>query len=321
MKRDLILALLITLSLGSFAQQLPEVSYFMYDYTRTNPGSLGSKEMICATFITKQAMVGMPGAPTDFYLNASMPFNLFGAKHGVGLSVFSDQIGFYEDIDVRLGYAFRFNVGDGTLGIGINGGIRQKSLDAKWDNGGSSQMNPNDDAKIPQGKIDDNSFGIGAGVFYRSEDVYFGASVLNAYASEIEYASTASGTGGGSATEKLVPHYYVTAGYSLQLSNPAYEIDPSLQLYSDGVSVTFDVNGTVTYNKKIWGGVSYRAGASVIGMAGLSILDGLKVGYAYDFPTSALTKESSGSHEIILNYCFKIGVEKAPQKYKSIRYL
>lgn len=319
MKKYLISALLIMQVAGVLAQQLPEVSYYMYDYSRTNPGSLGSKDMICASFITKQSMVGMPGAPRDYFLNASVPFNLFGAKHGAGLSVYSDEIGFYSDIDVRLGYAFRFNIGEGTLGVGINGGIRQKSIDGKWESNGTI-TDPNNDAYIPQGKVDANSVGFGAGVFYRSEGVYFGASVLNAYATEIDYSDGATG-GGTMAKESLVPHYYVTAGYNFQLANPAYEIDPSVQFYSDGVSVTFDINGTLTYNKKLWAGVSYRAGASVIGMAGLSILDGLKVGYAYDFNTSALNKQSQGAHEVLLNYCFKLGVDKSPERYKSIRYL
>lgn len=305
---------------GAVAQQIPEVSYFMYDYTRTNPGSLGSNDMICASGIIKQSMIGMPGAPQNLFVNASAPFSLFGAKHGVGLSVYNDEIGFYSDIDVRLGYAFRFNLGEGTLGIGINGGLRQKSIDGKWEPNGTN-IDPTTDDNIPQGKIDANSFGFGAGVFYRSEGIYFGASVLNAYATEIDYSKDATGSAGSLAKESLAPHYYVTAGYSLQLANPAYEIDPSVQFFSDGVSVTFDVNGTLTYNKKIWAGVSYRAGASVIGMAGLSILDGLKVGAAYDFNTSSLNKQSQGGYEILLNYCFKLGVDKSPERYKSIRYL
>ena len=56
-------------------------------------------------------------------------------------------------------------------------------------------------------------------------------------------------------------------------------------------------------------------------MIGLQLIEGLKVGYSYDFYTSALMNHNQGSHEILLNYCFKVGVEKAPQKYKSIRYL
>lgn len=306
--------------LNMFAQQLPEVSYYMYDYARTNPGSFGSKDMICVNGINKQSMVGMPGAPNNFFVNASAPFNLFGLKHGAGVSIYNDVIGFYSDIDVKIGYALRLNLGEGTIGIGVNGGIRQRSIDPQWESNDSG-INPSDDEYIPQTQIDANSVGLGVGLFYRTEDIYFGLSVLNAYSTEVDYTEDASGVGGSSAVETFVPHYYVTAGYQFLLTNPSYEISPSVQLYSDGVSVTFDINTIVTYNKKIWGGVSYRAGSAIVGMAGLSILEGLKVGYAYDFQTSSLITESGGSHEFLLNYCFKLGVDKSPEKYKSIRYL
>ncbi len=75
------------------------------------------------------------------------------------------------------------------------------------------------------------------------------------------------------------------------------------------------------YNKKFWAGVTYRVGSAVVGMIGLDILNGVKVGYSYDFDTSALSSSSNGSHEIMVGYSFKVGIEKIPQKYKSIRFL
>jgi type IX secretion system PorP/SprF family membrane protein len=303
------------------AQQLPEVSYFMYDYARTNPGSLGSSDMVCATLIQKSAFMNFPGHPVDYYANIEMPFNLLGAKHGVGISFLNDIIGNYNNFNLKLGYAFRFNVGDGTLGIGVSGSFIQNKLDGTWV--GTPTYDPSTDPNIPDAKSDGKGVGISAGLFYKADDIYFGASVLNAYAPDIEYKGTSGSTTTGTTTAKeiLRPHYYVTSGYYLQLTNPAFELRPAINLYSDGTIVTFDLNTTLTYNKKIWGGVSYRAGSAVIGMMGITILDGLKVGVAYDFQTSDLNRYSNGSLEVLVNYCFKIGIEKTPQRYKSIRYL
>ena len=300
------------------AQQLPNVSYFMYDYTRTNPGSLGSKDMICASLIGKTLMQGFEGAPQNVFANIEAPFKLFGGKHGVGLSLYTDQIGFYNDFSIKAGYAFRINVAEGTLGIGLNGNFRQKSLEPEWVEGVNTDIA--NDPNIPQGKQENiNGFGAGFGLFYRSEDIYLGASVSNIYSSEFNYESQEGNQ--TLAKETIRPHYYVTAGYNFQLSNPAYEIEPAVQIYSDGVSTTFDLNGTLTYNKRIWAGVSYRAGAAVVGMVGFTILEDVRVGYAYDYNTSALSRHSSGNHEVLINYCFKVGVEKSPQRYRSIRYL
>lgn len=323
MKKFFISVLILIQSLFVAAQQLPEASYFMYDYARTNPGSFGSTDMICITGLLRQGFVGMPENPRDLYLNGDVPFNLFGAKHGAGISILSDKIGRYKNLNFKLGYAFRFNVGEGTLGLGFSGNILQYYLDgSEWI--GTETIDPNNDPNIPQGKSKANGFGANVGLFYRTEDIYFGASVLNLYTSEMKYSGEgggSTGVGGSDAKENLRPHYYITAGYYLQLTNPAFELQPAVNLFSDGTTVTFDLNTTLTYNKKLWGGVSYRAGSSAIGMVGLMVLDGLKVGYAYDFQTSALSRYSGGSHEIMLNYCFKVGIEKTPQRYKSIRYL
>jgi type IX secretion system PorP/SprF family membrane protein len=105
------------------------------------------------------------------------------------------------------------------------------------------------------------------------------------------------------------------------MTNPALEFLPSVFIQSDAKVTKIDINARLMYNKKFWGGVTYRVGSDIVGMIGLNILNGMKVGYAYDFQTSRLMKFSKGSHEIMLGYDFRIGVEKLPQKYKSIRYL
>jgi type IX secretion system PorP/SprF family membrane protein len=314
MKKLLISALAIVVVFVVQAQQIPQVSHFMYDNLRINPGSTGSLDMVCVNGIIRQQMVGFPGNPDDFFFNAEAPISLFGTRHGIGISMYRDAIGFNSDIRMMLSYAFRFKVGDGSLGVGVNAGFLDESLDATW------VTQTEGDLGIPSGDGADNpAFTVGAGLFYRSEDIYFGASVLNLNQPEVSYTPT--DVGNSESNYNLNMHYYVTAGYHMQLSNPAWELKPAVLLKSDGGATDMDLNLTCVYNKKFWGGVSYRIGSAVVGMIGLELFEGFKVGYSYDVATSALTNHSQGSHEILLSYCFKIGVEKAPQKYKSIRYL
>jgi hypothetical protein len=56
-------------------------------------------------------------------------------------------------------------------------------------------------------------------------------------------------------------------------------------------------------------------------MAGFELYNGLRIGYAYDFPLSDIRKNTSGSHEFMVNYCFDLSLGKSPMKYKSIRFL
>jgi type IX secretion system PorP/SprF family membrane protein len=111
------------------------------------------------------------------------------------------------------------------------------------------------------------------------------------------------------------------AGYTIQLPSPAFELIPSLFAFSDGKIIQLSVNAMLRYNKKVWGGVSYRAGDAVVGMVGVELYNGLRIGYAYDFPLTDIKKSTSGSHEFMVNYCFDLNLGKSPSRYKSIRFL
>jgi len=56
-------------------------------------------------------------------------------------------------------------------------------------------------------------------------------------------------------------------------------------------------------------------------MLGAKLFDWVRVGYAYDFSVSELSKYNQGSHEIMVGFCFDAKVDKSPKKYKSIRFL
>jgi type IX secretion system PorP/SprF family membrane protein len=288
----------------------------MYDHLRTNPGSAGSTDMITATGIYRNQFIDFgEGAPKSFYFEVDAPFKLLGMQHGVGVTAYNDVIGFYNNTNPAITYALRINMGDGTLGIGIQAGVMQSKINPNWvfPNGGS-----NTDEYIPTGDAEGMPLTLAAGLFYRKEDIYFGASVINLNNPTI---NSPGQNANQTATYNLSRQYYVTAGYNMQLSNPVYELKPAVLLKSDGVATDMDINLTLAYNKKFWGGVSYRTGSAIIGLVGLELIENLKVGISYDFATSALSKESSGTIEVLMSYSFKIGVEKAPQKYKSIRFL
>jgi type IX secretion system PorP/SprF family membrane protein len=175
------------------------------------------------------------------------------------------------------------------------------------------------DGAIPQDSQNEMKLDMGFGLFYQTDELYMGISSTHLLESEFVYAPNEST--GGVANEKFVRHYYLTAGYNLPLSNPLLEFQPSVFFQSDAATTKIDINATLMYNKKIWGGVSYRVGSAVVGMVGISIFNGVRVGYSYDFDTSALVNAASGSHEVMIGYSFTVGVDKIPQKYKSIRYL
>jgi type IX secretion system PorP/SprF family membrane protein len=316
MKKSIIFSLIILASLSGFPQQDPQFSQYMFNLTSVNPAYVGSSDMICLSLINRQQWVGFAGAPGTTFFQANAAVKPFGLKSGVGLSIINDRIAFNKDLGINAYYAYRLDIGPGTLGIGFDIGLINKALDAKWDIPGelvNGFVPPSSDPAIPDEKESRMAFDLGFGLFYNTENLFFGLSTTHLNQPKIKYVDKNA--------SYISRHYYAVAGYRLQMPNPAFEIQPSVILKTDGKVNQIDASAIVIYNKKFWGGVSYRAGDAVIGIFGLELFNGLRFGFSYDFITSDIGNYSTGSIEIAIGYCFSLSLEKAPQKYKSIRFL
>ena len=314
-KLRIVIILLSTFSLGIHAQQDPEFSQSRSVLTLFNPASVGSNERICLNAAQREQWVGFDGAPSQTFVSADGAFSFFGADHGLGLSILNDTYGFYSDLGISFSYAYRFDLGNGKLSAGLNLGLLNKSLDPDWyipEGTGETQGGIQGDPQIPQGKDSNVGFDMGLGIFYKTDNLFLGISTTHLNQSRIRIEN---------ATTYLVRHYYLTAGYNLQLANPLFEIMPTMVLKSDGKANQIYLNTNVRYNKRFWGGVSYRAGDAIVGIFGLELFNGVRVGYSYDFSVSKIGKYSSGSHELTIGYCFDLSLDKTPQKYKSVRFL
>ena len=310
------LGLIIAISVN--AQQDYQVSHFMFDLVSINPGAAGSKDIVCVNGILRQQWPGIDNAPENFILNGDFPFKLINQNHGFGLSITRDKIGFYSDISLKPSYALRVNAGSGKLGIGIGVNIQNRTLNPDWQipDGTTIHTSYTNDPLIPESKDPIFAIDVGFGLFYKSEELYVGFSSTHINEGTFKYIEATK-----EVNEKLKRHYYITSGYNLVLPNPSFELMPAILIQSDGSIHKFDLNLMLLYNKKFWGGVTYRPGSAIVGMLGLEIINGLKIAYAYDFNTSAIMEHVSIPYEIAVSYSFKIGIEKTPQKYKSIRFL
>ncbi len=304
---------LVIMLLPAIPQQDPLSSHYMFNTLTYNPGIAGTSGMICATALNRQQWIGFKGAPSTTVFNISAPVALFRIKSGVGLLVESDNIGFDKDINLSASYSYLMELGTGKLGIGISLGMLNKTLDPSWQiPSGDYHTPPSGDPLIPENKESFVAFDAGLGLYYKAEKYYAGLSVTHINQPKIKFSK---------GTPYISRHYYLTAGYILQLPNPSLELLPSVFVFSDGKVAQFTATSIIRYNKKVWGGVSYRSGDALIGMVGFELYNGIRLGYAYDFTLSDIRKNSSGSHEFMVNYCFDLSLGKSPMKYKSIRFL
>jgi type IX secretion system PorP/SprF family membrane protein len=170
------------------------------------------------------------------------------------------------------------------------------------------------DPYIPQEAVRKIVLDLNFGIFYQIKDkFYFGISTTHINQPEIKYP--------GVTASFLRRHYYATTGYNLRLLNSPIELKPSVFAEFDGTKLQLSGNITGLYNKKFWLGVSYRNQDAIFPMAGVVLVNGLKVGYAYELSLSKMITVSKGTHEVFLEYSFDIWKANKNYKYKSILYL
>ena len=304
---------LVLLSCPGWAQQDPVFSQNMFNILTYNPGIAGTSGMICATAINRQQWLGFDGSPRTTIFNVSAPISPFRIKSGVGLLVESDNIGFDKDINLSLAYSYLLDLNIGKLGLGINLGMINKTIDPSWKiPNGDGFTQPDQDPLIPVTKESFVAFDAGLGAFLQGDKYYASLSITHINRPKIKYSK---------GDTYISREYYLTAGYTFQLRNPSLELLPSVFAYSDGKVAQFNITSLVRYNKKMWGGVSYRASDAFIGIVGFELYNGIRIGYSYDFTLSDIRKNSTGSHEFMVNYCFDMNLGKSPMRYKSIRFL
>lgn len=313
MKKLVIIILLIVVGLNARAQQDPKFSQNMFLIPFYNPGAIGHGDKICVAAAFRNQWMGLPDAPIVTTFTAHMPVSFLGRNHGIGLNLMNDNIAFNNDFYANLAYSYKIDLGAGVLGAGVQLGLANQSLTTSgWV--GADVITVKDDNSIPQNDGSLFGFDMGLGVYYATDKLYAGISTTHLNQTSFKYPEELVET-------KLIRHYYAIAGYTIQLPNPMFELMPSFMLQTDGRSNHIYLNTNLRYNKKFWGGVSYSVGGAATALFGIELLNGIRVGYSYDFELSPLLKYNSGSHEITVRYCFDLSLDKSPQKYESIRFL
>ena len=301
---------------GMQAQQAPMFTNYSNSYAVINPGFYGMSEGVnaMATYRNqwtgfKDDVTGEVVNPRTFFISGDMPIKILGG--GVGLSVMKDQLGFESNTAVNLGYSYHFDVGMGTLGVGLAFSFNNRAIDF-------SKAHPlnNNDPAIPSGEESDMLFDFNFGLFYMvPETFYVAASTTNLLERK---GKALEGTSSTSASMIGDRTFYVVAGYEYQFADPRFMINPSVLMLSDIASTQFNASARLWYNNKFWFGVNYRYQESVDVLVGF-VIKGIQISYAYDINT--LGMKLPGSHEVSVSYNFKLDTDRSPRIYRSIRYL
>jgi type IX secretion system PorP/SprF family membrane protein len=330
LKRFTIFLFLVTIiGSGLFAQQEPQFTQNMFNRVFTNPGFAGLGDGICVTGLVRQQWAGFKDsegnkvAPETFLISIESPVRVL--RGGLSALVMQDKIGFTKTISLRIGYAYVREVGYGKLGIGLQVGFNNRSVDfSKF-----IAVDPNDQLlqKI-SGEESEILIDGALGVVYEVPDQYYvGVSVNQVMQTQGKELANWTTNVDSATTESflyrmtLVRTFYLQGGYEFLFRNPNFALLPSAMVKFDKASVQLDVAALLEYKSMFWGGLNYRIQDAVSVLAGLQYKN-FKIGYSYDITTSQLgLSRTSGSHEVMLKYCFKIEPERGRKSYRNTRFL
>lgn len=272
------------------AQQDPMYSQYMFNTLAFNPGYAGSADVLTAMALSRHQWLGFPGAPSTQTLSVHSP--LPGNQLALGGNLIHDVAGPAKQNSAFLDVAYRIKTGAGTrLAFGLSGGVNffQADLAALK----TVEADPHN-ASI-SGKALPN---FGFGLYWHAPRYYVGLSAPKLLENKI-------GDDGTVATNQEFRHYFLIAGYVLDV-NQDLKFKPSLTLRAvEGAPLSLDMNANFLLRERVWFGAMYRLGNAFGVMAQLKVNEQLGVGYAFDMTTTRMGAYNAGTHELMLGYDLK----------------
>ena len=288
-----------------------------------NAGATGDTDFVRLRGGTRLQWMGIDNAPKSFLITGDMPFKFIGKRFGTGLVMQQESLGLYKNLNIAAQLSYKHKIFGGVLSAGLQVGIISETFK------GSEVYIPDDDDyhestddAIPTTDLTGTSLDLGLGVYFTHKLFWAGVSCQHVNNPTITFnAESGESTNEKKYEFKAGRILYFMAGSNIPIKNTLFEVIPSVLVKSDFTFTTAEITGRVRWRKFLSLGVGYRYDDAVSLVLGAE-LKNFYIGYSYDYPTSAISKASSGSHEIFAGYSLKLDLsDKNKNKHKSIRIM
>ena len=237
---------------------------------------------------------GIGGAPSTQLLSLVIPS--MGILSGYGLNISNDRQANLNNFQIRFSVAYGKDLRFGRISFGIMPAVFSQSLDF-------GQLRPVEpEPGLPEGQESQTQPDLGCGIYFLSLKNYFiGVSVVNLLKPSFDYGIQLQA--GESLVNSIEPDYLFNVGRQIALSRKTKFLSTAL-VRTDLSSYTFELSGILTFEDRMWSGLSYRRSESVIILLGYSLLKNnqLKLGYSFDYVVNDREAKQPTSHEIYLRY-------------------
>ena len=293
-KRIYILVLLFVLILvKSNAQSLPMYSQYMYNMTNINPAYAGNRGVPSLSVIWREQWVGLQGSPSTKSFTYDFPSD--NKKNGFGIQFYDDKyVNYIKRTGLNLYYNVKVPVSDkGVLSFGFKGGFYNDSKNLNSAYLGESSRYLSDIAYASN--LNQLVPLAGAGLYYNDDKFYAGFSAPDL----VVFSKVKNYNAYNSLFQVNEIHYFLTAGYSIDL-NDEVQLKPSFLIKAtSGAPIEADLNTNLWLKNMFGVGLSYRTSESVLGLAEIQLTPQFRFGYAYDMPF-----KRPNSHELFIRYEF-----------------
>jgi type IX secretion system PorP/SprF family membrane protein len=287
------LPIVLTTLVGIFhltvaAQQDPQFAQFMDNTVYVNPAYAGSADRMIIHSLSRFQWAGFKGAPITNTLAVNTPLRYRSV--GIGGSLVYDKFGpvtntlCYADFSYTL-----FLKNDLRLSFGLKGGVNILNVNV-------SELTRIDegDVLLSQNIQNDITPNFGFGIYLRRPNWYVGFSSpkLISYKPSTTRADQ----------YQQVQHYYAIAGFVTRLSDDLKLRPAALFKFTPGAPFALDLNVALILQDRIWVGALYRLNESAGVLFQYQITPQLKAGYAFEYSTTKIVRNTVGSHELLLSY-------------------
>ena len=313
-------ALSAVVAFGVMAQSDAALSHFWVGKSYYNPAAAGELSAIHMTLGSRMQWVDFKHAPMNFYLTVDMPYKLLGQRLGVGVKAEYERIGLYTNTRIGAQIAYKRKLSKNlTLSVGIQPGVFSQTFR------GHEVIMPEDDAHqgndeaIPKQDVSGTAFDANAGIYLSHPHYWAGFSVTHLTNPSIDLKMSRESI--DFYEFKVSRGYNFMAGGNIPINNTLFEIQPSGMFFMAQKAWTAQIATMVRYNRMLNIGAGYRYKDAVTAFIGVNLKDAY-IGYAYDYPVSAISKATFGSHEVFVTYNVKLEDKvKNKNKQKSVRLM
>ena len=305
MKKNIYTLLILLFGAVSYLQAQVDPLFFQQTQHRSliNPAATARGGNIDAALLVRQQWVGFSDMATNAVYVSGFLNEL---QSGIGLRFVMDKYGPTDTKNIKFNYAFFAALNDdAVLSLGIGFGVMSNVY-----KGSDTYFFPQhgNDPVVPMETISKAIPAFDFGAEFITRHFELGASITH-----ISY---------GRLDQMLVRpmrNYYSYSRVKVPI-NRHWDFIPGVTWHYNRMQSTYEANLGVRHNNNFTFNAIYRNPMNIGFSTGLTLIEGFRLAYSYDYGINTLSSYNGGSHEIVISYHIPVHISFIGTKIRFFKW-